>query len=483
MKKTIHYLSVICLSLSLIGCENKKPIKEVVLYTDINSISWLEYKKTYTPLESDRLDAFNKRLKALGINAKLVVKSYLPAIGFEQKGNLVQNILEQDPDADMIFFDSSYTKDLEPLDPYLKSYKGQELTDQFSNTWLHCLKINNKSYMVPKNVYPLTKQCAIISIQTFNKYPELKNQKSALEVLQYMNTNYQPMDNQVLFLYISLPNLLADQYQIITNDENSPLYLRKSDYTVVNIYEEEPVLEIMRLINTIHQKGLTGKDMDEGAYNRLTSMPDSGQALQFGNNYSFTPQEETFKTLYFGLEKYASGSGLSILKDSDAKEEAFEILCAMNTDKKAAEILQYGPEPKRDEYNIIIDNQHTYFGSWNILGNDMITESSQGQPDNKKEYFKTMEEKSDVDHSNNTPLLFDTSSFNDKLDSFLSIIDKNQYVVINNNTGIYLADHAFNDKQFEEYLNTVQTKLKKAGIDKVKTELQKQVDNWLKEQE
>lgn len=117
-----------------------------------------------------------------------------------------------------------------------------------------------------------------------------------------------------------------------------------------------------------------------------------------------------------------------------------------------------------------------------MLGNDMITESSQGQPENKKEYFKSMEEKSDVNREHMTPLLFDTSSFNDKLDTFLSIIDKNQYVNMNVD-GIYMADQAFDAQQFENYLQTVRSRLKEAGIEEVQTELQKQVDTWSKEQE
>lgn len=482
MKKIIQSVSVFCLSLSLVGCATKESVKEIILYTDINSIGWLDYGENYTSLESDRLDAFNKRLNALGMNAKLVIKSYLPAVGYQQKGELVQNILEQDPDADMIFFNSAYVNDLEPLDSYLESDHGQELTSQFSNTWLQNLKINGHTYMIPKNVYPLTKQCAIISNTTWEKYPDLQNQTSAFSVLQYMESHYEPTENQVLFLYMSLSNLLADQYQAITNDEDSPLYLRKSDYTVVNIYEEEPVLNLLRLINSIHQKGLTGKGMNVADFQSLSSMPDGGQALQFGNNFSFAPQEDLFQTLYFGQEMYVSAGGLSILKDSDAKEEAFEILWAMNTDKKAAEILQYGSDPDRNEDGKIIDNQHTYFGSWNMLGNDMITESSQGQPENKKEYFKSMEEKSDVNREHMTPLLFDTSSFNDKLDTFLSIIDKNQYVNMNVDS-IYMAEQAFDTQQFENYLQTVRSRLKEAGIEKVQAELQKQVDTWLKEQE
>ena len=107
MKKMIQFVSVFCLSLSLVGCATKESVKEIILYTDINSINWLDYGENYTSLESDRLDAFNKRLNTLGVNAKLVIKSYLPAVGYQQKGELVQNILEQDSDADMIFFNSA----------------------------------------------------------------------------------------------------------------------------------------------------------------------------------------------------------------------------------------------------------------------------------------------------------------------------------------------------------------------------------------
>ena len=155
MKKIVQFVSVFCLSMSLVGCASTEPVKEIILYTDINSIGWLDYGENYTSLESDRLDEFNKRLNALGVNAKLVIKSYLPAVGYQQKGELVQNILEQDPDADMIFFNSAYVNDLEPLDSYLESDHGQELTSHFSNTWLQNLKINGHTYMIPKNVYPL----------------------------------------------------------------------------------------------------------------------------------------------------------------------------------------------------------------------------------------------------------------------------------------------------------------------------------------
>ena len=457
MKRIIYLLLIIALSVLTTGCNNTS--SEIILYLPQGFESFISFnQETFVPVKSDMIDNFNTRLKELKINSKLVVKTYDNKMALDNKDNFIDLLLERDSNADIVLFDQTYVDQLMPLDSYYKTQEGKDILSYYSDEYIDRLKINGSLYLVPKIVYPLTKQY-VQKKDCINDF----DYTNILNLTDFLNRIYEKysVDHNFYISDLAVSQIVSDKYQHIDNSELNPLFLRKSDKKVVNAFEEQEILNVMRLINKLHQAGFTGKGLSYSEYSTMIEKQDS--ILEFGDDFIFNPDKDN--RVYMDKEQYCAPGGLSILKKSNQAEEAFKILWAIYTDKECSSCFQ---SPK---------NQ-TYFGSFDLLGNNYLISSTSNQPDNKLDYYMDLEKQSDVDQSLKYPLLFDLSKEVDKIEQYEEIVSLNRYFDSSTNKNIFKAEHAFDEVAYEKYLQTVREKLKEVGIDKTISNLQEQVDDY-----
>lgn len=147
----------------------------------------------------------------------------------------------------------------------------------------------------------------------------------------------------------------------------------------------------------------------------------------------------------------------------------------MNTDKKAASLLQYGSDPKKDNEGKIISNAHMYYGSWNNLGNDYICESAQGQPENKAQYFREMEDSAKID-IRTYPLVYDYSKIAPKIDELNKIPTSDASV--ESCLACQRIEGVLDTDAFMKEIENINQRLEAAGANDVIKMLQEQVDRW-----
>lgn len=479
MKKMFTLFLTFFMLITIVSCKSEDNVKEIVFYIEQYSEDYLDTSELYKPIESERIDAFNNYIKEEGYNIKLVVKAYPATEGIDDmslssRKNRINDILKHDENIDVINFDSAYLSELEPLDEYLTSKEGKQLAKQVSSNRLETLKVNDKLYYFPKVIYPLmTKKVS------FNKaYYQLhkddinNNLQSTKQLLSYFNDNYEIQDNYILANNFDVSALIFEDYQKIAN---TPFYIRRSDGKVINPYNEKDILEIMEIIVQIRNKGFTGKGLNGDELKDIIDKNNIIMNLYDGNSERIAPESEDMISFDLDKERYCYTGGFSILANSKNKEEAFTLISIMNTDKKAASLLQYGSDPKKDNEGKIISNAHMYYGSWNNLGNDYICESAQGQPENKALYFREMEDNANFD-SRTYPLVYDYSKMESKIDELNKIPTSDASV--ESCLACLRGEDALDTDAFMKEIENINQRLEAAGANDVIKMLQEQVDRW-----
>lgn len=478
MRKKL-WMCFMVMFLSLSGCANDKTkIQEVVIYVEQGSEGWLPSEQVYEELQSVRIDAFNKRLEEMNAGLKLVVKNY-PHCSTSKRCDLIaQDIVSEDADADIVTFNQRDVSDLEPLDSYFDTEEGKKYLNLMSKNKVKILKINNSLYHFPKMLYPLVAPVALIDADYYQAHKAGIDavKDNGKDLLTYFRDHYEEKEGWLLADGLNLLPFF-NNYE---NIEGTCLFIRKNDGKVVNPYDETEIKDILKILAEIRWKGYTGKNLEP---DKLDKIIESGNfVLSSSDDLSAKIVKDSGKNVKIdlGKEHYSYTSGFSILKASKHKEEAFKLLAVMNTDEESSSILQFGVNPKRNSDGKIIDDAHLFQGSWNNFGNNLIIESAENEPENKQSYFKKLEEESDAYTTTLYPKVFDLSSVAAKLDELEEIAIKSK----RSDTSIMrcLACNVTGDIQdpeaFMEEIEKVRANLKKAGIDEVVEELQRQLDEW-----
>lgn len=298
------------------------------------------------------------------------------------------------------------------------------------------------------------------------------NLRSTKQLLSYFNDNYEIQDNYILANNFDVSALIFEDYQKIAN---TPFYIRRSDGKVINPYNEKDILEIMEIIVQIRNKGFTGKGLNDDELKDILDKNNIIMNIYEGNSERIAPEREEMISFDLDKERYCYAGGFSILANSKNKEEAFTLISIMNTDKKAASLLQYGSDPKKDNEGKIISNAHMYYGSWNNLGNDYICESAQGQPENKAQYFREMEDSAKID-IRTYPLVYDYSKIAPKIDELNKIPTSDASV--ESCLACLRGEDALDTDAFMKEIEKINQQLEAAGANEVIKMLQEQVDRW-----
>lgn len=255
-----------------------------------------------------------------------------------------------------------------------------------------------------------------------------------------------------------------------------PIGVKIDDATrkVVSVLEQPDVMEDLKLLHTWYKDGIINPDA-----NVLTELP---KKLSFNSAQGWPSAVSTWQTLQ-GVEKYVAvktfgplystetiqGSMNAISVNSKYKEECLKVLQLVNTDSTFRDMLAYGVEGKTFDYvgdGVIKKNTDTWPLAAYTQGtffNMSITEDS--DPDQWDQVQKQNEEA-----ASSTCLGFalDITNIQNEVANCQAVWDKYKYDML---VGASDPETAV-PKCIEE--------LKKAGLDTVMQEAQKQIDEFFK---
>lgn len=266
-----------------------------------------------------------------------------------------------------------------------------------------------------------------------------------------------------------------DDYEVIAGG----IALKKGDTSlqVVNVYETPEWEKSIRLMNDWFKRGfirsdaasVTADDADVYA-NKYALCPD---AIVPGVEASFTKQRNT-EIITIKVEKLftARDGGLqkatAVSATSKHPAEAVEFLEIINTDKALFNIFAFGIENKHYkkvsdvQVELIPDSGYVGQNTW-TLGNQLLK-------------YYTTEQKvglfDEIDRLNKASMESTLKGFSLNAEPIKNQLAKVGAVISEYNlfnSGVY---------EYDKYYQEFMTKLKAAGIDEIKTEIQKQIDAW-----
>ncbi|MGG5460699.1 ABC transporter substrate-binding protein [Clostridium sp. B9] len=275
----------------------------------------------------------------------------------------------------------------------------------------------------------------------------------------------------------------------LTNDFGVPVAFDKvlkplginlvdGELKVENMFETEETVNFVKKMNEFYENGYINKDAavntdtaKRNTYEWFVTKAD-GQPFaeniwseNFGVDVVVTPASDPYVTT-----ESTTGAMNAISSQSEHPEEAMKFLNLLNTDEYLRTLAGFGIEGTH--YNMV-DGKLELTGARDrytvptfAQGNLFITPPLVEEPENKWEVFKEFN-----DNSKTSPALgfsFNTESVSTEVAAIANVMKEYEAILV---TGSVNA---------EETLAEMNKKLKDVGLDKVQAEMQKQLDEWSK---
>lgn len=250
---------------------------------------------------------------------------------------------------------------------------------------------------------------------------------------------------------------------------------------VVNFYETDEWLNMLHELSDLNAKGLLDGECGYMAeYGESQRLAKKTSAFYSGTYKPGVEAEESTRAGYdcvmatVGIEPYISTNGViatmyGISTTSKHPEETLKYLELLSTDEYAINLISYGIEgvhyEKVDDNTIktIADSGYSHGQSW-ALGNVFNTYVLEGQPDDVWEQTKAIN-----DSAKTSPILgfsFDPEPVQSEITNVSTVVKQYESLV---------GGELPVDETNAEFL----AQLEVAGIDKVITEMQSQIDEFL----
>lgn len=445
-------------------------------------------------LESEKFDLFNERLDELGIPAKVTFKYddfEIEDVEFPKKQDnfaMIQSIVNKtmmsvdnlkDNDADIcMFLKNSYSKYI-TLDKYDVLKKLEKVMPKEN---LDDSRINDKLYMIPKGNMTLSKKSYKFDKYFLNNYnigldEEKIKTMMPREVIDYLLQYFK--DNKLLdnkYYLTSAEDLRYYNYltnkKIITEGYGFNIWLDLDSKKIENPIETKEFREFLELAKYIYENDIDAHtNPNSQSASSIFSVEKDTNVMELSS--SRENEKEWYKTIYISDYFRDSRGGNGVLKTSDNKDLAVEVLMASIYDEELSNIMIYGVPNKdyelKDGKAIYKSENNIYLvgGTFVEVGNNFIAYPNKLEIlDKKEKAFELTKKAKYIPYSNFTPL------WDDKLNKINLEV-----------TTIYM--YMMNDiatdkiKDLDAFISEYKQKLKDAGVDELLDELQKQVDNWV----
>ncbi|EGT3616623.1 extracellular solute-binding protein [Clostridium perfringens] len=378
-----------------------------------------------------------------------------------------------------LVFTSSWANDYLPnvkegnflnLNDLLEQY-GKDVYNEIDERFWKGIEVDGALYAVPNQ-----KEIADMPMWVFSKeyvdkynipYKEIKTLEDLEPWLKLIKENEEGV----------IPFYVDNSYSVpMIWDELAPglgISLRSNNFDVANIFETEEMMNNLKTMRRYNELGYTnskiGNTGDFSAKKFVTKADGQPYAEKI---WSAKSREEVVATPIY--ESYITndsinGSMIAISKNSENPEKAMEFLNLLNTDKYLRNLINYGIEgvhyEKISNNKIrLLEKSIDYMVDYYTLGNLFITYVLEDEPDDKWKEFERINNNSEISQA--LGFEFDSSKVEVEFNSVNTVLEEFKRSLY---TGLV---------DTEEYVEKLNNKLKGAGIDKVKEELERQLNEW-----
>ena len=304
-------------------------------------------------------------------------------------------------------------------------------------------------------------------------YHTMESLEPLLETIAREEPDYIP-----LFLsnsHVSFASMGGYEYVTYTG---IPLVIRTDDSTarVVNFFETEYCEKLLETLHSYYEKGYINEDASmrtafsrfqgEKVFLRLASGgPDS--EVSFSSSFGYPTVAEQVSDSVVTSES-ALGGVMTVNARTGHPEECAVFLNAVNTDPEIRNLLNYGVEGvhyRLNEEGQVVYLNEDYRGVTYTQGNWFVLKTVAGENPDKWELYK--EFNSSVIESPILGFIPDLSTFPKEYGNVSRICEKYENALM---TGTVDP---------EEFLPMLQEALEQAGIETLRQELQRQIDEWM----
>ena len=493
MKKWI-VIGVSGLLLLLTGCSQKK--EEIIWYISDPEFYGVDSKaiKPYQEVESKRFELFNERLEEMGISTKVTFK-YMPRwyeateedfeedriyekeLGFS--ANHIKRLLEKDSDADIVGFQPLEYNQFLVLDSYLEKEENKKVFQTLPSASWENSRINGEFYQIPKGNVSIGE-----TVYCFYR-PFVEQYKIALD--EAAVTKMSPKEViEYLLPYFEKDRVIDDKYyltssgdlmymnafqhkykQIITNSYEWNIAVDLEKGQVVSILDTPEMKEALQTGNRIYRENIDAhlerKRGEERPVFRIETIPTIKELTK--------EQNEEWIRIPLENQRLQTSLGNGVLKESDEKELAVQVLAATMYDEELSNLMIYGILDQDYE----LKNGYAFYkerkmvssmGSFSGIGNNLLAYPNELEVKEKfevtNEVVKKVKKRS---YNNFTPLL------SQELLQKLIKINKIYWEISKEVGNSDIQD-------LDAYIEKQKIKLKEAGVEEVLEELQSQLENW-----
>lgn len=354
--------------------------------------------------------------------------------------------------------------------------EGKDLKAAVNPNFWKGISVDGKIYAVPTN-----KELPWSRVWTFTKslVDKYKIDTTKLDTLESLEPALATIKKNEPDI-IPLP-LRSEGSAAITQQFDQPIggvpvgiYLNDSSAKVVNVYEMDDVKKSLNTLRDYYVKGYINKDAatnTQDLKNRFVAQGDYQPYAEYVWAKDLGYDVVTNRRMDDYVETSSTtGSMQAISANSQNPKKAMEFLNLLNTDSYLRNLVNYGIEgthyKKTSDTSItMLPDSKNYAVPYFSLGNQLITYTVDPEPKDKWSKFEEFNNNAKV-----SPILgffFDNSNVQTEIANI-------QNVTTQYNATLLTGSLDNPDKVLQE----MNSKLEKAGINKVKEELQKQIDAW-----
>lgn len=411
------------------------------------------------------------------INATLDIR-FIDYIDFSK---IMANKFDSGEKFDLVFT-SSWANDYIPnvregnflnLDELIKKH-GKEVYEAIDPMFWKGAEVDGKVYAVPNQKEAATMPMWVFHKEYVDKYNIPYKEIKTLEDLEPWLKLIKEKEENVVPLYIDNSYSVPMYWDQLST--NIGINLEEEGLNVVNIFETEEMKNNLNIMRKYYELGYTNSKIgNTGDFSVDYFVTKADGQLYAENIWSIKSGKEVVATPI--LDSYVTnysitGSMIALSKTSSHPDKAMEFLNLLNTDVYLRNLINYGLEgvhyEKIGENKIkLLDKSMDYMVDYYTLGNLFITYVLENEPERKWDEFKEFNEK-----AKKSPLLgfeFNSENLEGDLNSINIVTEEFKRSLYSGMVDI------------EEYLAKFNNKLKSAGIDKVREEVEKQVNTWKKQ--
>ncbi|ATD54197.1 ABC transporter substrate-binding protein [Clostridium chauvoei] len=360
------------------------------------------------------------------------------------------------------------------LDDYLET-TGKDMKKEIDQRFWDGAKVEGKTYAVPNQKELGVQPMWVFTKELVDKYNIPYQDIHELEDLEPWLKVIKEKEPEVVPLYID-KNLSPPQYFDFFSEPFGVEY-EDEGLTVKNIFDTDKFKSTLKTLRKYYEAGYINTDSSIAQYDKSIK--------RFVTKADGQPYAEGIWAKDVGYELVASpimdthitsasttGSMIAVSKNSKNPEKAVEFLNLLNTDEHLRNLVNYGIEGTH--YDKVADKQIKllprsvdYGVAYFSTGNLFKTYVLDTEPTTKWDEFEEFNKNSKVSPAlgfkfNPEPVSTQIAGISNAYQEFRALIFSGSVDI-------------------DEYIEKLNTKLKEQGMDEVMKEMQKQLDEWKKE--